>query len=181
MLFRSCVDMLLDAFLDLPERLDVALWVVGDGPEADRVDAAANRHPRRIVRTTAVPHEMVPSVLRASDLTVAPYTCESPSYFCPLKVIEAFAVGVPLLASDVPAVRRLDLRGLTYHAFEPGCASSFRSAVEKIVPQMDAVRQRAAMNREAVQERFTWTRRAEELKSMMTEWRLASARHDEVA
>jgi len=161
------IEMLLDAFLALPERLGLGLWVVGDGPEGERVDRAAAAHPRRIVRTPSVAHEDVPAVLRASDVTVAPYTLASPDYFCPLKVIEAFAVGVPLLASDVPAVRRLDLQGLELHGFHPDSPSSFQEALVSILRDLPAAKLRAASNRSVAAERFTWDRRAEELEGML--------------
>ncbi|MEZ4416589.1 MAG: glycosyltransferase family 4 protein [Gemmatimonadota bacterium] len=161
------IEMLLDAFVAMPERLGLGLWVIGDGPEAARVDRLAARHPDRVVRTPAVAHEDVPAVLRASDITVAPYTAASPSYFCPLKVIEAFAVGVPLLASAVPAVERLDLEGIHLDTFQPGSLSSFRAALEAVLADLPAAQGRAHANREVARRRYTWDQRALELKAML--------------
>ena len=161
------IEMLLDAVLALPTSLNVGLWVVGDGPEAPRVDEAARLHPDRVVRTASVPHEQVPSVLRASDATVAPYTSSSPTYFCPLKVVEAFAAGVPLLASAVPAVQRLDLRGLTLGTFQPGSRNSFRCALERLLADPTAARASADHNRSVARGRFTWDQRARELGALL--------------
>ena len=163
------IEMLLEAVMGLPDEFPLSLWVVGDGPEAHRVDALAAEFPHRIHRTPAVAHEEVPAILRASDLTVAPYTPASPTYFCPLKVIEAFAVGVPLLASDVEAVQGLDLRGLDYTGFTPGSAQDFREVLGRTLADLPAAKSRARQNRDVAQRRFTWDRRAIELGEFIGE------------
>ena len=161
------IDMLLEAVMGLPAEFPLSLWVVGDGPEAHRVDTLAASFPHRIHRTPAVVHDEVPAILRASDMTVAPYTPASPTYFCPLKVIEAFAVGVPLLASDVSAVRHLDLRGLEYTGFRAGSVQDFQDVLRRTLADLPAATAKGRLNREVARRRFTWDQRAMELRDLM--------------
>lgn len=98
------IGFLLQAFAALRARRDCALWVVGDGPERDRLAAFARHYPADVVVEGAVEHARIPGLLAAADLVVAPYTNAAPGYFSPLKVVEALAAGRPLLASRVPCV-----------------------------------------------------------------------------
>jgi len=77
-------------------------------------------------------------------------------------------VGVPLLASNVPAVRRLDLRGLDYNGFVPGSAPDFREVLLGTLANLEAAKSRARNNRAVARMRFTWDQRAIELREMMT-------------
>lgn len=98
------IGFLLRAFAALRAQCDCALWVVGDGPERAAVELAQRAFPGDIVHAGAVDHDEVPALLQAADAVVAPYTAAAPSYFSPLKVVEALAAGRPLLASRVPCV-----------------------------------------------------------------------------
>lgn len=98
------IPFLLRAFAALRTVRRVGLWIVGDGPEREAIAAAQREWPGDIVHTGAVPHARIPSLLHAADLVVAPYPASAPSYFSPLKIVEALAAGRPLLASRVPCV-----------------------------------------------------------------------------
>ncbi|HEB53081.1 MAG TPA: glycosyltransferase, partial [bacterium] len=75
------IGFLLDAFAALRRRWPTCgLWIVGDGPERERVRRAVADADGAIVHTESVPHERVPSVLQAADVAVAPYTADAPSY-----------------------------------------------------------------------------------------------------
>lgn len=161
------IEFLLDAFQELLSRSDAALWLVGDGPLASTVDALQARYPDRIVRTPAVAHDEVPGVLRAADAIVVPYTPDAPDYFCPLKTVEALAVGVPILASDVTANKGLNLDAAAIKWFEAGARQSFVAAALDLLENRAAEAARAAdANPRVVDERFTWAQRGRELADM---------------
>jgi len=162
------IEFLLEGFERLSQRTDVGLWIVGHGPLAEAVDRVCARYPDRVVRTPVVPHAVVPSILRASDIAVAPYTTDSPHYFCPLKVVEALATGTPVLASDVPATRDLDLDGAVFQWFRAGNLDAFVAAACATLRDLDARKQQAAeRNPDVVRRRFTWDRRAVELARLV--------------
>ncbi len=130
------------------------LWVVGDGPLRDAVAAAARQHPDAVVCEGGVPHARVPSVLKAAHAAVAPYPADAPAYFCPLKVVEALALGCPLVASRVPCVTDVVADAPGVHLFDPGDTAGFAAAVARAVAVPhgpDPVRLRA----------HSWTSRAQ--------------------
>lgn len=73
--------------------------VVGDGP------CAPGPHPR-ILRTGQVEPRVVPDLVAAMDVGLAPYRRDAPPWFCPLKVFAYRAQGVPVVAADVGDCRR---------------------------------------------------------------------------
>ena len=82
---------------------------VGDGPETPAFQAAVNAEGwgPRAVFLGQVPPTRIPAVLRGADMTIIPTPPDGFDYFCPLKLIEAMACGLPVLAhgrGDVPSL-----------------------------------------------------------------------------
>ena len=160
------VEFLLESFVaSRPD--DCGLWIVGDGPLRSVVEDAARKHPEHIAYAGAVDHEHVPWILRAADAVVVPYTNECPDYFCPLKVVEALASGVPLLVADVQAVRDLGLGAAHIWWFEPGSTSDFKRAFEALFANLQQARREAESNRLIAQARFTWQSRVSQLGDLL--------------
>ncbi len=90
-------------------RARLGLMVVGDGPARQSVERAVAKLPGRVVgvMTGGVPSRKVPEYLAAMDLAAAPYLPTDTFYFSPLKVAEAMASYLPVVASDFPPVREL--------------------------------------------------------------------------
>ncbi len=127
------IEFLVAAFAALRERVDCGLWVIGDGPGREQLEAAAHRMEGAIVCEGAVPHERMPALLAAADAVLAPYPGTAPAFFSPLKVVEALAARRPLVASRVPCVlgelRGTELPGL----HEPDDVAGFVNAVERVL------------------------------------------------
>ncbi len=166
------VEFLLDAFLAARSD-DVGLWIVGDGPLRSAVEAAARKHPNRIVYEGAVDHEDIPHILQAADAVVAPYTNESPDYFCPLKVVEALATGVPILAARVPAVRDLGVDAADIRWFKADSVSDFDRALRALFSHLPQARRAARNNRAIARDHFTWQRRVTQLCDLL-DWQIAA-------
>ncbi len=80
------------AFLDhLP---GATALVVGDGP------IRLPEHPR-LRAVGRVPPREVGDYVAAMDVALAPYRSDAPPWFCPLKLLEYRAQGVPIVAADV--------------------------------------------------------------------------------
>ncbi|MGB3966655.1 MAG: glycosyltransferase family 4 protein, partial [Planctomycetota bacterium] len=127
------IPFLLRAFAALRAQRPVGLWIVGDGPERTAIEQAQRALPGDIVHEGAVPHDRMPGLLAAADVVVAPYPAAAPTYFSPLKVVEALAAGRPLLASRVGCV----LQTLAGHdplgLFEPDDVGDFIAATERVL------------------------------------------------
>lgn len=88
---------------ELLDRLpEATALVVGDGP------TRLPEHPR-LRALGRVPPARVADVVAAMDVGLAPYRSDAPPWFCPLKVLEYRAQGVPVVGAavgDVPALVR---------------------------------------------------------------------------
>ena len=99
---KSIVHLVEQFALTLAMVPNVRLLVVGDGPERSAAEsvlasAAASRYVRFVGR---VPHELVPNYEVAADAFVT----ASVSEVHPLVLLEAMAVGLPIVAIETPAL-----------------------------------------------------------------------------
>lgn len=101
-----------------------SLVVIGDGPLAPSVRPGASRV-RWVPRRSRA--EVIDRMSKALVLVV-PSTCYEA---CPLVVIEAFAVGLPVVASDHGALAEMVEDGRTGWLFMPGDAQALAAAVRE--------------------------------------------------
>lgn len=91
------------AALQLIDDPALRLLVVGDGPALRELQALAEPLGERVVFTGRVPHALVREHLAAIDVFVVPRAATPVTALVPpLKPLEALAVGIPVLASDLP-------------------------------------------------------------------------------
>ncbi len=166
------VEFLLENFARLPKDSDLGLWIVGDGPLASTVERAVARFPDRVAWTGQLPHEDIPGVLASADMAVAPYTEHSPTYFCPLKVVEAMAAGCPVLASRTAAT---DSFSDWIHRFDAGDGDGFLSLATRLAADETKRRELGEAAREYALRCHTWDERARELDDIVDEARAAVA------
>lgn len=101
---------LIDAFAELhAESPAIRLLLVGDGPEREALEDGLERRGLRqaAVFTGAVDPLEVPTLLRAMDVAVAPYSARPAFYFSPLKVLEYMAAELPVVASRLGQLEEL--------------------------------------------------------------------------
>jgi len=100
------VDVLLDALALLHKKgRRATLWIVGDGPERGRLEerARALGVSDRIYFAGQRPHDEIGSWIAECDYLVLPSFSEGR----PNVVYEAFACGVPVVATDIPGTREI--------------------------------------------------------------------------
>ncbi len=154
------IDVLTEAFGRLSADPRVHLLVVGQGPEARRIDALAQAMPGRVTRVS-VDHERVPDYLRAMDVAVAPYPELESFYYSPLKVLEYMATGRAIVASAVGQVAELIDDGHTGLLVPPGDAPALTAALARVLEDSVLSERLAGNARLAARRAHTWTQRAE--------------------
>ncbi len=116
--------------------VDVRATLVGDGPDRDRLVAlAAERGLADRVRITGrVPRPEVRAVLEGADVLVAPSvpTANGRREGIPVAILEAMAVGVPVVASRLSGIPEAVRDGVTGLLAEPGDAAGVATAVERL-------------------------------------------------
>ncbi len=126
------VELLIAAIGEASRSADLGLLIVGDGPQREEIERCVRSLPRRVkaVLTGAVPSREVPRFLAAMDIAAAPYLPSDQFYFSPLKVAEAMASALPVVASDFPPVR--ELVGSTGMLVEPGDPGALHRAIREL-------------------------------------------------
>lgn len=154
-------DFLIDAFARMA-RADagVRLLCVGEGPELEpaRRKIALLGLQNRVVLTGRVPHADVPAYLDVMDVSVAPYVADSGFYFSPLKVVEALAMGTPVVATRLGQLRMLVQDGVTGLLFNPGDQADFCAKVMGLIGDDDRRRAMSAVARRRALAEFSWLR-----------------------
>ena len=110
--WREGIDVLIEALSVLRRRgrTDIAVLVVGDGKRRSELEAEARRFgvSEQCRFTGRVPHDSVNRYYAQMDLFVTPRVDERAArYITPVKPFEAMALGLPLLVSDLPALREI--------------------------------------------------------------------------
>jgi glycosyltransferase involved in cell wall biosynthesis len=156
------IETLLKAWRDVPLELRIA----GDGPYAPHV-RAADRDPRECVRYLGyVSADEVHKQLAGAQFLVMPSECYE-SFG--MVLIEAFAHGVPVIASDLGAMAEIVDNEKTGLLFPAGRARALAAAASSLAADA-ALRQRMGKAARAVyEERYTLERSYERLIEVYTE------------
>lgn len=143
------VDVLLGAFARCREA--ASLLVVGDGPHRTKLQRRA-RGLRRDVRFTGfLPHADIPAVLRHVDVLVLPSLYEELGSV----LVEAMAVGLPVVASRVGGIPDLVRDGVNGLLAEPADPDAFAQAIDRVLADPGTAARLEAAAR-ATARAYTW-------------------------
>ena len=158
------LDLLLHALAQIRSR-ELHLLIAGGGELEDRYRRLAGDLGMgdRVVFAGERPHDELPAAYRAANFLVLP--SDSVESFG-IVLLEAFATGLPVLASALPGVRELVREGVDGMLIEPGDPGSLVHALEAM-SQLSADRRRemGEAGRLKVLAGYTWERSAEILES----------------
>lgn len=160
------VDVLVEAMAALPE----ALLLVAGGPdgEALRLKARAAALPNVRVHGFVEPQK-VTDYLAAADVGVVPnrsHPAISARYTSPLKVFEAMAAGLPLVASDLPSLREILRHGHDAWLVEPDDPAALAAGLKRVLADPN-LRTAMADRGRARSVEHTWDARAQRLLRWM--------------
>ena len=138
----------LDRLLGLWGDVPATLRVVGDGPDRARLQEAA---PPNVVFHGSVGHERVPDLLRAARALVLPTICYEGA---PRTVVEAYAAGVPVVASRIGAIPCVVDDGVTGALADVGDIPGWTDALRRLLDDGES-RRLGANARRAWQDRYS--------------------------
>jgi glycosyltransferase involved in cell wall biosynthesis len=146
----------------------VGLVIAGDGREGERVREVAARDPR-VRWLGSIPYRDVPAVIAGSIAALVPMTDEARSRtgLSPLKLFEAMACGVPVIASDLPGLGDLVRAHDCGILVPPGDADAVARAVADLVADPADARARGGRGRVAVVTSYSWDVRAGETDALL--------------
>jgi glycosyltransferase involved in cell wall biosynthesis len=129
---QKALDVLLEALRDVP---DVTLVVAGDGPERGPLEAMARELglDARVRFLGAVSRERVLRLFHAADASVLPSAWEN----FPHTVVEALAVGCPVIATAVGGVPEVVRDGENGLLVVPGDAAALGAAIARFFAEAE--------------------------------------------
>lgn len=149
---------------------DVVCLLVGDGPERPDLERTAQKLGvgDRVVFAGHVPNEAIEDHYALIDVFVVPRIVDRASRLVtPLKPLEAMAMGLPTIASDLPALREQvepDVRGLV---FRPGDAADLARALSTLLDDQMLARELASTAQRWVREERTLESNARRYRSVI--------------
>lgn len=126
---------LLDAYASIPRGEAPTLVIAGDGRDAETVRARADALGARMLGW--VPHDVLLAVMARASAVVIPSLTEA----APLLPLEAFALGVPVIVHDLPAIQE--------YIDPPG----FGGPLAELIPLSDKAAWAGAISRARLPER----------------------------
>ncbi|MEM4452263.1 MAG: glycosyltransferase family 4 protein [Ignisphaera sp.] len=152
---RKGVETLIRAFKLLVKKgySDISLLIVGDGPEYDKLlklmGSLQLTENVRILRN--VSDDFLVFLYKVADLFVLPSYYEG----LPTVILEAFASGLPVIATKVGGIPWLIKSSKAGVLIEPGDYASLSKAIENMLTD-DSARKRMAMNASLYARSFDW-------------------------
>lgn len=156
-------EVLVDLLIDLAELGHrPQLLVVGGGPGADTLVARAGELgvAEQVVVTGHTEPDRVAVHLATAAVGLAPYPRQEPFYFCPLKIIDYLAAGLPVVAT-----RQGDIADLVQDAgllVEPDDRGALAGAVAELLGDSERARTMGRAGRRRARAQMTWRQVAEQ-------------------
>jgi glycosyltransferase involved in cell wall biosynthesis len=147
---------------------DLRLIIVGDGIERDKVQDA--RSDPRLVWLGRQPYDAIPALLRgalAALCVIENQDGRSGSGVAPLKLFEAMACGVPVIASELPfqaELVRQERAGLVIPASAP---DKLAAAVAQLAEDAQTARAMGANGADYVVREASWRRRGDDIHHIL--------------
>lgn len=148
--------------------------IVGDGPLRAEVEREVARLglERHVTLAGPVPHDEVPSYIRAFDVALAPYPAAAHAfYFSPLKVFEYLACGVPVVGARLGQLVDVVAEGDTGHLYQAGDEAALVEAVSGLLADSRLARRMGARAAAVVAARHTWAHNARRVAAVTADVR----------
>lgn len=173
------VDVAIRAIGKLSATDDVMLVIVGDGPVRDELEQLALTEgvSERVRFLGQLDHDVIPAILAAADVALAPYPALLDFSFSPLKLYEYLAAGVPIVASNVGQIRDVLDAGRFGTLVTPGDVDELAAAIDSVSRQPESVRQAAAAGRAHALTSHRWHDRATMITTLIEAGRSHALAH----
>jgi colanic acid/amylovoran biosynthesis glycosyltransferase len=167
---------LLDAVSDLRDRgIDVELRIIGDGPSAgallEAIDRLGLHGAVKLVGELQPDH--VTDELRSADVFCLPSFAEG----IPVSIMEAMAVGVPVVTTYVGGIPELAVDGKTALVVPPSSTPELARAIGRLIDEPELGLRLARSARSAVADHHDASRNVVALSRLMTDLPTATRSH----
>jgi glycosyltransferase involved in cell wall biosynthesis len=159
--FREGQETLIDAALALRDRgVPATALIIGDGKRRDLLERYATDRSasETVLFTGKVPHEEILSFYSLLDVFVVPRVDERAARLVtPLKPFEAMAAGIPLVTSDLEALREVTGDGERGRHYPPGNPTFLADVLQSMYADPESARRMASRARDWVIAERQWS------------------------
>jgi len=147
--------------------VDVELALAGEGPSRAQLEGLVRdlRLGDRVRLLGDVPHEAVPEVLQAADIFALPSTWEGFG----VSAVEAGAMRLPVVASDVHGIPDVVVDGLTGMLVPPANAAALAAAIDRLAKDAPLRARMGAAGRAFVEANYRWADNAALMERLYAE------------
>jgi len=131
---------------------DVQFLIVGDGPLLAKLEKFCNENNLNSNVKLLGRLEDIRPTMNESDLYVRPSYLDG----MPLGVLEAMAMGLPVLATDIAGTKELIEHGKTGHLVRAGNADELANAIIELLQNPDYMKKIANNGLEFISSKFDW-------------------------
>jgi len=146
----------------------VFLLVGSGGPLKGQLESLVkeNNYQDRVILTGHVPHEEVPSYIRAMDVVLAPYPPLDFFYYSPVKIYEYMAMGRAVVSSRIGQIAEVVQNNKSGLLCTPGNMRELIEAVKGLLSNRSLRKQLGKEAYQCVKQNHTWDRKAQALSDL---------------
>ncbi len=160
------VDLAVRALAQIAAEIPATLQVVGVANGKQREDLVRLANKLQVAQFLEIGSpvsqaELVTTYLHNSDVVLAPLAWNDRNVVqgcCPLKILEAMAVGVPVIATDLLVTRELGVDGEHLLLVKPGSVDQIARAALRVAREPGLAGRLGDAGRSHVERYFTWDR-----------------------
>ncbi len=141
-------------------KIKVKLLIFGDGPEKENLKRLGGDF---LELLPAKSHEESLKYLRRADV----YVLNSLYEGSPNQVIEAFSVGTPVVATDIPGTNEVAVNNKTTLTVKSGDVTNLSLAIEKILTRPDLANRLAKNGFGLLYKQFNWGKTIKQLENVL--------------
>lgn len=149
------IETVLEAASEVSLTVPTRVLLVGEARRREDLLRCAMEGRAAVTLTGAVPHQDVPAHLALCDAIAVPYASED-AYFSPLKLLEAMAAALPVVASATGPVRRVMTDEHDGLLVPPGDRPAFARALARLAAEPALRRRIGDEARRTVERDYTW-------------------------
>ncbi|MFW9851906.1 MAG: glycosyltransferase family 4 protein [Candidatus Thorarchaeota archaeon] len=140
------------------------LIIIGDGPEKERIRKEI--HVQKIKANTQligmISNDEIPSYLVAADIVVVPSIVEASS----ISVLEAMAMKLPIVASDIPGIREITNFGKNCVLVPSKDPQSLAEGILRLLTSKEEAQEFANSGYQEVLQNYSWEKKAKEIEQI---------------
>ncbi len=140
------------------------LIIIGDGPEKDRIrkEIEFQKIKSNTMLIGMIPNNEIPSYLAVADIVVVPSIVEASS----ISVLEAMAMKLPIVASDIPGIREITNFGENCVLVPSKNPKSLAEGILRLLTSKEEAEKLANSGYQEVLQNYTWEKKAKEIEQI---------------